>query len=144
MFQVRPATREDAAAIAELSGQLGYPVDEVTLGRRLTAVAGDRRHAVFVAEERGGVLLGWIHIMPKIMLVVSEVCEVGGLVVDERHRRRGVGRALVEAATAWAGASGYRVITVRSDTRREESRAFYPALGFEAVKEQRVYRRPLS
>ncbi len=48
------------------------------------------------------------------------------------------------AAIAWAGENGYRQLTVRTDTRRAESRAFYPALGFEAFKEQHVYKRDAS
>jgi GNAT superfamily N-acetyltransferase len=143
MFKVRPATSEDAAALAELSGQLGYPADEATMTGRLAALESDFRHAVFVAETEAGAVIGWIHVMPKVMLLVSDVCEIGGLVVDERHRRRGVGRALVSEAQAWARASGYRELTVRSSTLRPSAHAFYPSQGFVAVKEQTVYKKPL-
>jgi GNAT superfamily N-acetyltransferase len=82
--------------------------------------------------------------MPKIMLLVSDVCEIGGLVVDERHRSTGAGRSLVAEAEAWARRSGYRELTVRSDTRRSAAHGFYPALGFVAVKEQKVYKKALT
>jgi GNAT superfamily N-acetyltransferase len=144
MFEVRPAIAADAAALATLSGQLGYPLDEATARGRFAAIEDDPRHAVFVAEDEGGAVVGWIHIMPKIMLLVSDVCEIGGLVVDEGHRSRGVGRALVAAAEAWSRRSGYRELTVRSDTRRVAAHGFYPALGFVAAKEQKVYKKALG
>jgi predicted N-acetyltransferase YhbS len=144
MVEVRPATVADAADIATLSGQLGYPLDEATALERLAAINDDPRHSVFVAEDESGTVVGWIHVMPKIMLLVSNVCEIGGLVVDESHRSMGVGRALVAAAEAWAHASGYRELTVRSDTRRAAAHGFYPALGFVAAKEQKVYKKPLG
>jgi GNAT superfamily N-acetyltransferase len=143
-FAVRPAAREDAAAIAALSGQLGYPLGEPEASTRLAVLLADQRHALFVAEDAAGAVIGWTHVMPKIMLLVSEVCEIGGLVVDESHRSMGVGRALVAEAEAWARRSGYRELTVRSDTRRTAAHGFYPAQGFVAVKQQNVYKKPLT
>ena len=37
-ISIRPARSDDAAALAELSTQLGYPADQDTLSRRLTLV----------------------------------------------------------------------------------------------------------
>jgi GNAT superfamily N-acetyltransferase len=144
MSEVRPAIAADAPALATLSGQLGYPLDDATARERFAAIEDDPRHAVFVAQDEGGAVVGWIHIMPKIMLLVSDVCEIGGLVVDEGNRSRGVGRALVAAAEAWARRSGYQELTVRSDTRRVAAHGFYPALGFVAAKEQKVYKKALG
>lgn len=144
MVEVRPATGADAAALAALSGQLGYPLDEAAAQERFAAIEEDPRHAVFVAEDDSGAVVGWIHIMPKIMLLVSGVCEIGGLVVDEQHRSTGVGRALLAEAEAWARRSGYRELTVRSDTRRSAAHGFYPARGFIPVKEQKVYKKQLT
>jgi GNAT superfamily N-acetyltransferase len=144
MVEVRPATSADAPSLAALSGQLGYPLDEATARKRFAVIAEDPRHAVFVAQDDSGAVVGWIHIMPKIMLLVSEVCEIGGLVVDEQHRSTGVGRALVAEAEAWARRSGYRELTVRSDTRRSAAHGFYPTQGFVAVKEQKVYKKALT
>lgn len=143
MLNIRPATKADAAAIAGLSGQLGYPAEERTISDRFAAIAADTRHAVLVAVEDGGALVGWIHIMPKTMMLESDGCEIGGLVVDEHHRGAGVGRALLAEAETWARACGYRELTVRSDTRRSGAHAFYPAQGFTRTKEQSVYKKPL-
>ncbi len=102
----------------------------------------DPRHAVFVAEDRG--VVGWIHVQLDFGLVSSGVAEVGGLVVDERNRRGGIATALVARAQEWAQDRGCRELVVRSNTRRREAHEFYPALGFEPVKEQRVYRKRIG
>jgi coenzyme F420-0:L-glutamate ligase / coenzyme F420-1:gamma-L-glutamate ligase len=63
--------------------------------------------------------------------------------VRREHQRRGVGRALVEAAAAWCRARGVRYLQVktlgpsRPDPEYAATRAFYEALGFTALEELR-------
>jgi len=54
--------------------------------------------------------------------------------VESGYRRRGVGRALVEAAEQWAGARGFREIA--SDTQLENiaSIAAHLRLGYQEVE----------
>ncbi len=143
-FTIRQACSRDVAAIARLSGQLGYPADEESVRTRLRALEEDSLHAVLVAEDDDGSVLGWIHVMPRELLFSSGVAELGGLVVDEGGRRKGVGAALVAHAEDWARRNGCHELVVRSDTRRSESHTFYPAVGFEHSKDQRTYRKSLS
>jgi N-acetylglutamate synthase-like GNAT family acetyltransferase len=144
VLTIRQASSSDTAAVTRLCGQLGYPADEASVNERFHAIDEDPHHAVFVAEDEDGSVVGWIHVMPRQTLLSSTVGELGGLVVDERGRRKGVGAALVAHAEEWALQSGYKELVVRSDTRRSESHSFYPALGFEVSKDQRVYRKSLS
>jgi len=55
------------------------------------------------------------------------------LVVDEQHRGRGVGKALVEAGEAWARDRGAQKIMVNTSHRRAATHAFYRACGFDAT-----------
>ena len=66
------------------------------------------------------------------------------LVVDSSARRRGVGRALVAYAEAWALARGLAALTVRSNAARELSHPFYEALGYNRDKTQYVYSKALK
>ena len=50
---IRPLL-EDAAAVAVLSGDLGYPADQAAMEARLAAVLADPGHAVFGAEGEDG------------------------------------------------------------------------------------------
>lgn len=143
-FTIRQAGSRDAAAIARLCGQLGYPADEDSVRARLHVLEEDPLHTVLVAEDDGGSVVGWVHVMPRKLLLSSNSAELGGLVVDEAGRRQGVGAALVAHAEDWARRNGYRELVVRSDTRRSESHTFYPAVGFEHSKDQRTYRKSLS
>jgi RimJ/RimL family protein N-acetyltransferase len=56
--------------------------------------------------------------------------------VDERHRGRGIGRALIEAAIEQAELDGIRKLTLRVLGRNAPALALYAACGF--VEEGRL------
>jgi GNAT superfamily N-acetyltransferase len=141
-FIVRRARSTDAAAVAELSGILGYPVDHETMRSRLEQLGGREEHVVFVAETNGEVV-GWIHGAERELLVVGRVAEICGLVVAEGRRASGVGRRLVEAMEQWAGGRGLDHVSVRSNVVRPESHSFYEKIGYARLKTQHVYRKRL-
>ncbi len=150
-MDVRPARASDAAQIARLSVQLGYPADADTMRRRLVGLAARSDHAVLVAQRVAGgagpadeaALLGWLHVGRTIQLESGERAEILGLVVDAAARRAGVGRRLVAAAEQWARAAGLDRIVVRSNAVRPEAHSFYPKLDYVLAKTQRVYARAL-
>jgi len=127
-----------------LAGQLGYPVRNSDVKRQLSSMAKEEGHAVIVAELDGHAIVGWIHMMPRQLLYSQRLAEIGGLVVDAAHRRKGVGRALIHAGEQWAKGQGYSHIVVRSNAMRKESHPFYPRLGYSPVKTQKVYRKGLK
>ena len=140
---VREATPSDAAALAALCTQLGYPALPGEAAERLAAITpGDTGGAVLVAEEEGAVL-GWIHVCGIRFFQSPPFAEVGGLVVDEAARGRGVGKLLLEAGARWAAERGYRKLRVRSNVVREDAHRFYEREGFRKVKAQAVFDRNL-
>jgi GNAT superfamily N-acetyltransferase len=141
---VRVAVLADAPGLAELSGQLGYPTEAADLRARMERLALRKDHVVYVAESADGALAGWIHATTTEMLEVGRRAEIVGLVVDERHRGEGVGKRLVRAAEQWAAGQGHAEITVRSNVTRDGSHPFYRHIGFDHVKTQHQYRKPLS
>jgi GNAT superfamily N-acetyltransferase len=137
---MRPARLSDAASIAGLSTQLGYPSRPEETEGRLRDVLDRPDGAVLVAEEEGTVV-GWLQVVGS-HTIDSEPCAlIAGLVVDEARRNRGIGAALVEAAVEWAAGHGYGAIRVRSNVIRERAHAFYERLGFSPVKNQVVLTR---
>ena len=60
---------------------------------------------------------------------------VENVVVAHVHRRRGVGRALMQEAMAQARRVGCYKVQLTSGKHRAEAHAFYRSLGFEAVAE---------
>ena len=140
---VRPAELSDASGIATLSGELGYPSAEAEITQRLAALLGEPGQAVFVALA-GADRVGWIHVAAVPRLESAGYAELGGLVVAERSRRRGVGRALVDAAAHWARDVGYDALRVRTNAIREHAPLFYRRLGFYATKTQHVFQLAIS
>jgi len=140
---VRPATLDDAPHVAALATQLGYPTTRDEIPARLAAVAADPHHTVQVAECRSDVV-GWIHVYVRKTLARDGDAEIGGLIVDESYRGRGIGKRLVEQALAWARQKGCHTVIVRSNVVREDTAQFYLGLGFETIKRQAVFRRALD
>jgi GNAT superfamily N-acetyltransferase len=140
--RLRPARPEDAEALAGLCGQLGYPSDTAQVTARLRSIASRPDHAVLVVAEDGR-LLGWVHVFVSRLLEAEPRAEIGGLVVDEAVRGRGLGRALVRAARAWAGGMGVSLMRVRSNVTRERAHRFYGREGFRETKRQSVFERDI-
>jgi GNAT superfamily N-acetyltransferase len=138
---VRDAVTADSEAIADLLGQLGYPAQPATIETRLErlSIVGDR---VVVADLDGrAVGLAHLQVAPAIELD-RPAAKIGALVVDEAHRGRGIGRALVEAMQDEARTRGCEVLFLTTSNRRDDAHAFYERLGLEQTG--RRYGRTLS
>ena len=140
---IRPMRPQDAAEVARLSGQLGYPVTESEVGERFGRLAEDADAEVLVAGSSGGAVLGWLHVAASRDLVSPRYAEVRALIVDEPARGRGIGRCLLEAAEAWARKRGLDTIRVRSNTVRERARVFYERAGYRVTKTQHQFNKSL-
>ncbi len=143
-MEVRAARLEDAAAMAGLSSQPGYPVSALALAERLAGILDRSDELVLVICRPDGTVRGWVHGAEQRFLEADRRCELLGLVVDSRSRRLGVGRQLVSAVEQWARRRGVGEISVRSNIVRAESHPFYERLGYQRTKTQHVYRKPLS
>jgi GNAT superfamily N-acetyltransferase len=144
MLALREARIGDAAEIARLAGELGYPVDVDAMRARLCELSSMPQHRIVVAQGEHGDLLGWIAAERRFTLESGERIEIVGLVVDATARGSGVGRELVADAERWAFAQGFGAIGVRSNVVREGSHPFYESLGFVRVKTQHAYRKVLG
>jgi GNAT superfamily N-acetyltransferase len=136
--EIRRAEVVDAAEMARLAGELGYPMLPAEMTRRLAVLLPNERHYVVVAA-RGERLLGWMHVEHRFSLEGADRCELMGLVVDATARRQGIGRELVDVAENWTLARGLSSLTVRSNAARELSHPFYESLGYAKSKTQHVY-----
>jgi len=135
---VRRATAADAADLAGLSGQFGYPSDESAVRARLAAILARDDHAVFVADESGRAV-GWVHVLVEDRVESDRFAEIAGLVVDAARRGHGLGATLVARAEAWAAERGLGAVRVRSNVVRRDAHRFYERLGYRASKRQAVF-----
>jgi GNAT superfamily N-acetyltransferase len=134
--EVRPATADDAARIAVLLTELGYPADARAVAGRLEYWLPDQASEVLVADLDGFVV-GCIslHAIPYLERT-GRWLRIESLVVDTSQRRTGTGRALVGAAERLARAWGCLQIEVTSRRSRADAHAFYGQQGFTDVCER--------
>jgi ribosomal protein S18 acetylase RimI-like enzyme len=142
-INIRRAKAADVQRIAELSGELGYPVDPEQMEPRLKSILDVSNHALFVAEIESGGVVGWIHAFVRTSLVAEPFVELGGLIVASTYWGRGIGKLLVSEAEAWARSQGCDTVRVRSRTTRERAHGFYRKLGFRHVKTQENFSKDL-
>ena len=138
------ASVDDAAALAELAGQLGYPATGPALAARLAdLLARPDEHRIWVArsDDRS---IGWLHAFVARYLVDDPYAEIGGLVVAEGERGHGVGALLLAAVDDWARSKGFDRVGVHSNVLRADAHRFYERAGFVLEKRQGVFTRKLG
>jgi len=135
---IRDAIDADAAALADLAAQLGYPasIDSVQAGLR--RYAGNPEERVIVAELSGQVV-GWTSVGVIDHFYTPVYVEISGFVVDTKHRSAGIGAALMGEVKKWTKAKQLGIVRLRANVIREDAHRFYGREGFLKVKEQFVF-----
>ena len=136
--RIRPGRADDAAALARLCIELGYPSTEAQMVERLGLLKA-KDHGLFVAEGGDGELRGVIDVHTRVVLEEDPFAELIALVVTEAAQGEGIGSALVAEAVRWARARSLPRVWVRVSLWREATPRFYESLGFRLYKEQRVF-----
>ena len=110
--------------------QLGYPVEEAAIANRLRGFGADPGSRVLLAEVENEVAgLVATHIVPRLEDDRAS-CRIVAIVTAARHRRAGVGTALINAAATDAAARGARRLDLSSGDWRADAHSFYERLGF--------------
>lgn len=139
---IRRATLQDAEQMAHLCQQLGYAAEEQHIQQRLSVLMEHKDHAVFVAQQVGSPLLGWVHVFRCHLLHTDPEAQIGGLVVDATVRRSGTGQQLMQAAEQWAQTQNCWAVYLRSHIERHPAHQFYHKIGYETVSSS-VFRKRL-
>lgn len=128
---LRAATPADAARIAELFTDEGYPVTPSAIDARLARFADDASR-VLVADAEG-VVIGFVafHVMPRFEHDDVAV-RVLALVVDAGARERGVGRSLLAEVERIAVQTGAAFVEVTAGHHRPDARHLYESMGYDA------------
>ena len=146
---IRPAADGDRESVLALGPRLAIGVapwrnqaEALAVGRRWLAEslanASVGEGAVFVACAEGSVV-GVISIESSRHFTGEQDGYIGELIVAGHAARRGIGRALITAAEAWARDHGLENLTLHTGIFNTEARAFYASLGF-AEEEVRLTR----
>ena len=87
--KIRRAKSGDAADLAALSGELGYPATAAEIKSRLSRLKSAANDALFVAECDGEVI-GWLHISVNHLIEVPTRAEINAFIVSEKQRSNGL------------------------------------------------------
>ncbi len=146
---VRAATTEDAPALLELwqqvlaqSGPAGRTSEAPTVESvrsRLEALHVDPQRRLLVGVD-GSAVVGLAHVVrePLTPLHDEASVRVSYFHVDEAHRRRGVGTALVTAAAAFGEQVGAGHVVADCNPAARETNRFFARLGFGQLLVQRT------
>jgi N-acetylglutamate synthase-like GNAT family acetyltransferase len=142
MVSLRKYGPQDLADVTRLCGELGYPASEFEIAERMKQI-GPRSSLLVAVDGRTNRVVGWIELLVTTH-IISEACmEIGGLVVSEAVRSRGIGKLLVEAAEETSKQMGIPRVRVRSNIVRNRAHAFYERLGYKEVKTSKVFEKAL-
>jgi RimJ/RimL family protein N-acetyltransferase len=139
MIAIRPAEPGDAPELVSLAAKVGREPGDWLLTTEVWRSAAEerrylravRRHAdaaVFVAVD-GEQIVGRLSVARDPHPASPHVADLG-LFVAASHRRRGIGRLLLETAVAWARAAGIRKLELHVFPWNVPAIRLYEEFGF--------------
>jgi putative acetyltransferase len=140
VIRIRRAVPADAAALVALAHEVGTEDGRWILTtdgwrsvsderRYLKAIQRDRDAAVFVADDDGQIV-GRLSLARDRHPASRHVADLG-LMVAAEHRRRGIGRTLLEEAVAWARVSGVDKLELHVFPWNRPALRLYESFGFQ-------------
>src|SRR5215208_6252170 len=111
-YAMRRAAHQDAEAVLALARDFAtsFVVDPTAFGASFSSLLADPHACLLVAEQGEqivGYLLGFEH---ATLYANGPVAWVEEITVRTQHRRRGVGRLLMQGIEGWAAARGVRLV----------------------------------
>lgn len=146
-MHIRPIKESDGSSWIRLRYALwpdAAPPHEEEVARFFSGESKEPQ-AVLVAEVDGEIK-GFVELSIRVHAdgcVTDRIGYLEGWYVEEDSRRRGLGRALVEASEVWARDAGCVEFASDCDLENERSAAVHKALGFEEVNRIRCFRKAL-
>ncbi|MFB2727559.1 GNAT family N-acetyltransferase [Shewanella mangrovisoli] len=128
-ISIRQAQIADLNVITSLLLQLGYSATEAQLHQYLDDPK--RSDEIYLAESEGAVVGLISLIFFDYFPSQQQICRITAIVVTEASRGLGVGTQLIDFAKGRASERGYRQLEVTTSMRREQTQAYYEAIGFE-------------
>lgn len=128
MTAFRPATDSDAASLAALVTELGYPATVEEMRGRLRLLPDSYGTILAEVDGRAAGFVGMC-----LLHAYEHSIPIGyilALSILPDHRRQGIGRNLVLEAEKWFHARGVSDIRLASGLQRTEAHVFYERCGF--------------
>jgi len=137
---IRRAKPADASALVELAEAVSSEPEGWLIAEGAWRSAGEERrylrtlarypHAAVLVAEADGLVVARLSLARDPHPASAHVADLG-LMVAASHRRRGIGRALLEAAVEWARDAGVRKLELHVFPYNEPALVLYERFGFQ-------------
>jgi len=139
MIQIRLAVESDFQRIYELNrDSLGYEYPIEKTRERLKYILTRNTDRIWVACV-DDLVVGYIHGADYECTYSDTLKNIMAIAVDERYRRNGIGRRLLENLEDWAMESGCIGVRLVSGYNREQAHQFYSRCGYVFRKNQKNF-----
>ncbi len=145
---IKQATVDDLDAWAALRIKLWPDCSSEASRSEALEILESKREAcfLFVADEDQNAVVGFVEISTRDYVdgcSSSPVGYVEGVFVEERYRKRGIGKLLIERGYEWMLGKGCSEVGSDASLDNNESIAFHERIGFEEVERQVVFMKKL-
>jgi GNAT superfamily N-acetyltransferase len=134
MIVYREAGREDLPGILTLYGQLNpedpeLPLSEAEKIWNQSSLSGI---IYFIAVDGSAVISAcFINIIANLTRSGRPIGYIENVVTDSRHRRKGIGRTVLNMAIGYAAQKNCYKVVLQSSIKRKDAHAFYERIGFD-------------
>ncbi|MFA5015573.1 MAG: GNAT family N-acetyltransferase [Actinomycetota bacterium] len=137
---IREIRITDYLEIYNLCCQHGYPFTKKQIKANIETIINEGRDKIFVEVNSNDKVIGYIHLSPYKLLYFEPLVNIMGIVVDEKYRRQGIGKRLIQSAKEWTKLNNFKGIRVISGNQRKTAHIFYESVGFKFEELQKNFK----
>lgn len=132
MRNIRPASREDAEAIAELYRELAPTAPVSVLPERIQLLTEDATTHLLVCDDAGEIIAtALICFCQDIMFNHQPFAVIENFVVGTNYKREGIGKSLIDYIEAFCFKNDCSKIMLLTRSENRNARDFYTAMGYD-------------
>lgn len=132
-MKARPLTQDDVPDLLPLLDQIGYPVQETALVRRVERLLRNPDVACWGIDYPGSLVgMATGHLSWHIEMD-SPAARLTAIVVDDHARGLGIARALLDTFESWAREHGAKKAVLSSGDHRNQAHSVYEHSGWRAT-----------
>ena len=127
------AVKEDLPKIIELYRQLNAGNDNLTPEKinEVWGIIEKNNIKYFIAKENNEITGScYIAIIPNLTFNGKSIGYIENVITDANHRRKGIGRKLMEMAVSYAKEQNCYKAVLQSGIKRTTAHKFYDSIGF--------------
>jgi GNAT superfamily N-acetyltransferase len=130
----RETRREDLSGVLRLLEQLNpddRALEPSTAETVFEAIARTPGLRLFVIEEDGAIVAtAYLNVIPNLTRTASPYAVIENVIVDQQHRRKGLGKRLMAGTLNAAWEAGCYKAMLQTGSSRPATHSFYKACGF--------------